>query len=898
MHYDVLVVGSGIAGMESALKLGDMGYSVLVVEKEASVGGRMILLSKVFPTLDCASCISTPKMAATIHHPNLTVKTYAEVEGIRADGKGGFHATIRQKPRFVAMDACTGCQQCEMACTVAVPDAFNSDLVARRAAYIPFPQAVPKKAVIDHPGSSPCTFTCPAGIKAHGYVSLVRSGEYEKAFNLILETTPLAGSLGRACMAPCEAQCSRGQLEGPVPIRRLKRFVADTHYGSGRSPGIAPTPARSQRVAVVGSGPAGLTAAWQLAKEGYRVKIFEQAPVPGGALALAIPAYRLPQDVVADDVANVTALGVEIETGHRVEDLQALHRDFDAILVATGTPAELHLGVPGEDLPQAIGALEFLRACKLGSPPDLRGKDVVVVGGGNVAIDSARSVVRLGARTVSEVCLERRGEMPASSWEVEEALTEGVELHDGWGIAAILGDGEVTGIRLKRCTAVFDATGRFNPQYDETETKVLPCQVVVVAVGMRADTEAFGQLVTLNRNRTVHVDPKTLQTDIPYVFAAGDVTTGATIIAQAVGSGRRAATMIDRYLRGLPFAPERFDMRLPRVEPQDVLSRQRGYTPRPPLGAPRRLVARPRDFAEVEPPLSEAEALGSTARCLDCGVCSECQECVHTCPADAIHLDQREEKIEVDVGSVILSTGFRLFAADLKPQYGYGRFANVITGMQMDRLLAPTRPYNTVLRPGDGRVPSRIAYVMCTGSRDQSVGNPLCSKICCMYSVKQNQLIMGALPLADVTVFYVDMRTAGKGYDEFFVQSEAMGTTYIKARIGEITEKDSGDLIVRYEDIEHGGALQEAEFDLVVLAVGIQPNPEVAALFAGESPALDPFFYVQEIDEELSPGQTSLAGVFAAGTATGAKDIPDTILHSGAAAAQAAAYVERTKVHA
>ena len=177
LRYDALVVGSGIGGMESALKLGDMGYKVLVVEKEPSVGGKMILLSKVFPTLDCASCISTPKMAATIHHPNIDVLTYAQVEGIRGDGNGGYHANVRQKPKFVDEAACTGCRLCEMACNVAVPDEYNADMVSRRAAFIAFPQAVPKKAVISRAGVSPCTYECPAGIKAHGYVARVRSGE-------------------------------------------------------------------------------------------------------------------------------------------------------------------------------------------------------------------------------------------------------------------------------------------------------------------------------------------------------------------------------------------------------------------------------------------------------------------------------------------------------------------------------------------------------------------------------------------------------------------------------------------------------------------------------------------------------------------------------------------------
>ena len=222
--------------------------------------------------------------------------------------------------------------------------------------------------------------------------------------------------------------------------------------------------------------------------------------------------------------------------------------------------------------------------------------------------------------------------------------------------------------------------------------------------------------------------------------------------------------------------------------------------------------------------MTEEEARYVTSRCLDCGVCSECRQCVAICPPSCIDLDMKGSEVEAEVGAVILATGFSLFPADAKPQYGYGRYKNVITGMQMDRLLAPTRPYNAVVRPGDGRVPDNIAYVLCTGSRDETVDNPLCSKICCMYSIKQNQLIMGALPIADVTVYYMDVRAVGKGYDEFYEQSKAMGANFVRGRISEITEKDDGNLVLHYEDIEGGGGLAEAEHDLVVLAVGVQPG--------------------------------------------------------------------------
>ena len=227
----------------------------------------------------------------------------------------------------------------------------------------------------------------------------------------------------------------------------------------------------------------------------------------------------------------------------------------------------------------------------------------------------------------------------------------------------------------------------------------------------------------------------------------------------------------------------------------------------------------------------------------------------------------RGQEIEAEVGSVVLATGFKLFPADAKPQYGYGRYKNVITGMQMDRLLAPTRPYNAVIRPSDGKVPDNIAYIMCTGSRDETVDNPLCSKICCMYSVKQNQLIMGALPLADVTVYYIDVRSVGKGYDEFYQQAKDMGANFVKGRVSGITETDEGNLVLRYEDIENGGTLAEAEHDMVVLAVGVQPNRERrrAVRRRDGALALDDYYYVGEADEDLDPGRTNLPGVFVAG---------------------------------
>ena len=899
--YDVLVVGAGIGGMESALKLGDMGYRVLLVEKEASVGGKMILLSKVFPTLDCASCISTPKMAASIHHPNVTTLTYSQVDGITSTGDGRFRATVHQKARFVDEAACTGCQKCETACTVSVPDQFNADMVARHAAYIAFPQAVPKKAVIERAGSSPCSYTCPAGIQAHGYVSLIRSGEYEKAFQLVLDATPLVGTLGRACYAPCELDCTRGSLEGPLPIRRLKRFIADIHYDQFDSPGVTVPAPNGHRVAIVGSGPAGLTAAWQLARKGYAVKIFEAAPKAGGFLRLAIPAYRLPTAVVERDIANVTALGVEIAVNSPVEDLGALHRDgYDAVLVATGTPRSAPLGVPGDQLDGVLSGVAFLRSTKLGEGVDLTGRRVAVIGGGNVAMDTARTARRLGARDVTVVYRRTRPEMPAHHVEADDTEKEGVRFVFQAAPVAVLDDGHgrARGLRCSRMSqGAPDGSGRSRPEPIPGSDFDLDCDVVIAAIGMAPDTAAFAGQVRAHANGSLEVDERTLQSEQPWLFAAGDVVSGASDITRATGMGQRAAFMIDHWLQDQTL--DGFDLRLPAVDKELVLARQKAYRLAVPAAAGQVLSAAPRDFSEVEQPMTEAEARYGAGLCLDCGVCSECGECVDACPVEnCIDLRARDQVREVEVGAVVVATGFKLFAADLKPQYGFGTFKNVITGMQMDRLLAPTRPFNTILRPGDGKVPERIAYVMCTGSRDETVGNPLCSRFCCMYSIKQNQLIMGALPIADVTVHYMDIRAPGKRYEEFYQQAKSMGANYVKGRVAKITEKDNGDLVVRYEDIENGGRVVEAEYDLVVLAVGVQPNSDAQALFPEGALSVDEYRYVAETDEDANPGQTSIPGVYVAGAASGAKDIADSILHAGSTVAQVAAYLEKARVTA
>jgi heterodisulfide reductase subunit A2 len=277
---------------------------------------------------------------------------------------------------------------------------------------------------------------------------------------------------------------------------------------------------------------------------------------------------------------------------------------------------------------------------------------------------------------------------------------------------------------------------------------------------------------------------------------------------------------------------------------------------------------------------------------IDLDHCVLCGACEQKCPSQCIDFTQEEELLHYTVPSVIVATGFNLFDPTVIGRYGYGTYKNVITSMQMERELAPTRPFNHILRPSDGKVPDKIAYIFCTGSRDHSVGNPICSQVCCMYSTKQAQLLMGALPMADITLYYINVRAFGKGFNEFYLQAGEMGARYVKGKIATITEKPNGNLVLRYENFTTG-EVTESEHDLVVLSVGLLANPVLKKVFRNERLETDPLNYIKQPDLLQNPALTSISGVFVAGTATAPMDIPDTILSAGAAAAETSGYLKR-----
>jgi heterodisulfide reductase subunit A len=907
-EFDAMVIGGGIAGQEAALSLADMDYKVLLVEQGLSIGGKMIQLSKVFPTLDCAACITTPKMSETARHPNITLLLNSKVDGI-VKSERDFAIQVTKNPRYIIPENCTGCQECEVACPEVRPDEYNCNLAGRKVAYIPFSLANPRIATIDRQDiSAPCISTCPGGVKPYGYISLVRNGQNEEAMKLHLEDIPLPGSLGRACYAPCQGECTRALVEEAVDIRKIKRYFSDYYYAKYPEPEVTIIKNKSgKKVAVVGSGPAGLTAAYHLALKGHTVKIFEAAPVLGGMLKLTLPEFRLPKNIVDRDVKNITSLGVDYEVNCKIENISKLKDDgFDCVFVTVGTHETSKLAVKGSDLNGIVSCLDFLRDANIGEKQDLAGKKVMVIGGGNTAIDAARTSLRLGASKVTVVYRRSREEMPCFEPEIKEAEEEGVELLILRNPVRFIGENGTVKkaelIKMKLESA--DESGRRKPVPVKGSEYLEDVDFVIEAIGLQPTTSIFANELELKKGGTIIVNEKTLQTSKPYIFAGGDVATGASTIIEAAGQGKRAAFYIDKFLNHKNLVEYEFGDKLPAIDKNKVI-KGKGKHIIPAVKSIERPVAeRIKDFKEVEFTYTEKEVIDSANRCLDCSNCRECHQCVSACPANAIDFSQKKEVHNISAKSVIVSTGYKLFPPEGKPEYGYSKYPNVIDSMQMDRLIAPTRPYNNVCRPGDGKTPDNIAYVLCTGSRDSAIenracsvdcsNNPICSQICCMYSIKQAQLLMGALPMADITIYYLDIRAFGKGYEEFFQQSKSMGVNFVKGKVAKINAKDNinGDLILRYEDVATG-TVKEAKHDLVVLSVGVLPNKEIPQMFTNKKLELDDFNFVRQTDELVSPSLTSIEGVFVAGAASGPKDIPDSILSAGCAASEVASYLNK-----
>ncbi len=895
----VMVVGGGIAGMQAALDLAEGGFRVYLVEAQSAIGGKMAQLDKTFPTNDCAMCTISPRLVEVGRHPNITLLTDTEVLDVQGQA-GNFSVRLRHHPRYIDPAKCIGCGDCAKVCPVIVPDRFNEGLAVRRAAYKLYPQAVPNAYAIEKKGISPCRDACPAGQRAQGYIALIREGRWEDALRVIKMDNPFPGICGRICNHRCETACNRGLLDEPINIRALKRFVTDKVYAQPRQP-VEPAPRLyPQRVAIIGAGPCGLTAAQDLVRAGYGVTVFEAMPVAGGMLRLGVPEYRLPAEIIEREVQDIIDLGVDLRLNHRVDNLDEVFAEgFDAVLIAVGAHEGVRLPIPGADLDGVLINTHFLRDVRLGrygpggdAPP--LGQRVLVLGGGNVAIDVARSAVRLG-REVHLACLESRDAMPAHPWEVTAAEEEGVTIHAGRTFERILGDerGHVCGVECQRVISFhFDETGHLHVQKEPDSTHVIPCDTVIFSVGQRAGLAFIPDDagVGLTPKQTIAVNPNTLAATRQGVFAAGDSVSGTAFVIEAVQSGHVAARSITRYLRGEhlepPRKPELPVVRLTREELEERGARgelhRQPRVPMPELPVEQRV----NSFAEVEGGYDDESAQCEAARCLACGVCSECMSCTFACGVNAIDHDMVAREETVRVGAVILAPGYQVYRAELSEEYGLDRYPNVITALQFERLLSASGPtMGHIQRPSDGRAPRRIAFLQCVGSRDRS--HDYCSAVCCMYATKEAVMAKEHEPDLDVHVFLMDMRAFSKGYWGYFERArERYGVHYTRCRISALHEDPlTHDLILHYQDED--GALHRERFDLAVLSVGMEISPQVRDLGRRLGIELDEYGFCHTV--LFNPLETSRPGIYAVGPFREPKDIPESVIEASGAAAAAAA---------
>ncbi len=514
---------------------------------------------------------------------------------------------------------------------------------------------VNRKNTIDS-GTAPCITNCPAHIPVQGYVKLASQGRYTEALELIKKHNPFPAVCGRVCPRLCEEDCTRGDIDEAVAVDDIKKFIAEQDLNKD----VRYIPRKrhdysDKKIAIIGGGPSGLTCAYDLSIYGYDVTVFEKENKLGGMLTLGIPSYRLEKDVIEAEIDIIREMGVKFETGVEVGKdvpIQELRdKGFNAFYVAIGAQSGRKLGLEGEDANEVLSGVDFLRMINLSQPTNVKGK-VVVIGGGNVAIDVARSAVRLNSVVQTDIfCLETRENMPAHAEEVEEALAEDVNINNSWGPTRIITEnGKVTGVEFKRCLLVFDADGRFNPQFDEADKKIVECDYVLLSAGQtfKYGNLLEGEAVKLTNRNTIEVDHVTLQSSKADIFAGGDVASGPKFAIDAIALGKEAAVSIHRFVqRGQSLVFGR-DTHSYKVFDKDNLTEPQGYdgTVRQRTNHVDGNVSKT-TFKDLRGMLTEDQIKKETARCLDCGatkideyLCVGCGACTLKCKFDAIKLEK------------------------------------------------------------------------------------------------------------------------------------------------------------------------------------------------------------------------------------------------------------------
>lgn len=515
------------------------------------------------------------------------------------------------------------------------------------------------RRVVAKSGTSPCKTECPAHIAIQGYIKMASQGRYREALELIKKENPFPAVCGRICPRNCEAACTRSGIDEPLAVDEIKKFIADQDLNADHRFVPERKAQRPEKIAVVGAGPAGLSCAYFLAVDGYRVTVFEREEKLGGMLTLGIPSFRLGKEVVDAEIGILKELGVEFKTGVEVgRDItlpELRKQGYSAFYLAIGAQAGRKLGLEGEDADGVMTGVEFLRRINLGEAIKMEGQ-AVVIGGGNVAIDVARTAERIGALQTDMYCLESREEMPALEEEIDEALSEGIVINNSWGPKRIIREnGRVTGVEFKKCLSVFDRNGRFSPAYDENETRIVKADNVLISVGQGMDWGGLlkDSKMELNPNKTIKADPITFQTGEPDVFAGGDAVTGPKFAIDAIALGKQGAISIHRYVHGdnLTISREReyhaLDKANLNLEGYDRLPRQRALHVE--AGKSKET------FEDLRATFTEEQIRKETERCLGCGAvvvddyqCVGCGVCTTKCKFEAISLARRYDSSGVE----------------------------------------------------------------------------------------------------------------------------------------------------------------------------------------------------------------------------------------------------------
>jgi len=832
-------------------------------------------------------------MVDAARHPNIELMTYSEVEEV-SGFVGNFNVKIRQKTPLVDWAKCNGCADCEPVCPVSIKNEFDVGLSERKAIYRPFPQAIPNKFTIDKRGTSPCKFNCPADVKAHGYIKLVSLGKYEEALELEREDNPFASVCGRACTHPCETGCKRGEFDEPIAIRNIKRFIAD-YEKEPKKPELPKQ--KKEKVAIIGAGPSGLSCAYQLARLGYQTEVFDSLPVEGGMLVAGVPSFRLPREELKKDIDYIKSWGVKIKTNTTVDDPEKLLKDgFNAVYIATGAWKERKLGVEGEELRGVYYGIDFLSKVNLGEKVEI-GKKLAVIGGGNSAVDAARTALRMGADEVTIVYRRSRKEMPAIEEEIIEAEEEGIKIHYLATPIKFIGEnGKLTKMEcIEMELGEPDASGRRRPVPKEGSNFIIDIDTVIPTIGQSPETSYLPKKSNVKIHpkwESFEVDELTQQTSVPAIFAGGDAVRGPDTIIWAIADGKEASVSIDRFIRGVDLKEER-DKKQKEVE--DVLMPE---GPKLKQEKPEHLSgdARIKTFDEVSKALTEEQVKKEAARCLDCSACSECGECAKVCDKDAIIYDLEDEIIEKEIGAMVVATGFDLYPLLNMKEYGAGEIKDVIDGLAFERLLSASGPTGgEVKRPSDGQVPKEVVFIQCAGSRDPEMHKAYCSKVCCMYSTKHAMLYKHRVHDGQPYIFYIDMRTGGKGYEEFYQRAaEEDHVVFLRGKVSKVFQ-ENGKVVVWGADTLTGKEV-EIKADLVVLAMAMEPSKGTKNLVQKLKIGCSNDDFIGEAHPKLRPVESISAGFYLAGCAQAPKDIPEAVAQASAAAAKVCALFSKDEL--